>query len=76
MTASFTLRVMLNLQRNLPQNVTQAQLRQLEGHLVQLLEPQIQSSPYAKDDALIARERALINQQPLLKSVWSAETSA
>ncbi|WP_249925647.1 ImcF-related family protein, partial [Escherichia coli] len=26
--------VMLNLQRNLPQNVTQAQLRQLEGHLV------------------------------------------
>lgn len=62
--------VMLNLQRNLPQNVTQTQLRQLEGHLVQLLEPQIQSSPYAKDDALIARERALINQQPLSSRVY------
>ncbi|MGR7644838.1 type VI secretion system membrane subunit TssM [Klebsiella aerogenes] len=62
--------VMLNLQRNLPQNVMQAQLRQLEGHLVQLLEPQIQSSPYAKDDALIARERALINQQPLSSRVY------
>lgn len=62
--------VMLNLQRNLPQNVTQAQLRQLEGHLIQLLEPQIQSSPYAKDDALIARERTLINQQPLSSRVY------
>lgn len=62
--------VMLNLQRNLPQNVTQAQLRQLEGHLIALLEPQIQSSPYAKDDALIARERALINQQPLSTRVY------
>ena len=62
--------VMLNLQRNLPQNVTQAQLRQLEAHLIALLEPQIQSSPYAKDDALIARERALINQQPLSTRVY------
>ncbi|TCW16599.1 type VI secretion system protein ImpL [Raoultella sp. BIGb0138] len=62
--------IMLNLQRNLPQNITQAQLRQLEGHLAQLLEPQIQSSPYAKDDALVARERALINQQPLSTRVY------
>lgn len=31
--------VMLNLQRNLPQNVTQAQLQELEWHLTQLLEP-------------------------------------
>lgn len=62
--------VMLNVQRNLPQNITQAQLRQLEAHLTQLLEPQIQSSPYAKDDALIARERALINQQPLSTRVY------
>lgn len=62
--------VMLNLQRNLPQNVTKAQINQLEWHLRQLLEPQIQSSPYAKDDALIAREQAMINQQPLSTRVY------
>ncbi|TDT59257.1 type VI secretion system protein ImpL [Enterobacter sp. AG5470] len=62
--------VMLNLQRNLPQNVTNAQINQLEWHLRQLLEPQIQSSPYAKDDALIAREQAMINQQPLSTRVY------
>ncbi len=62
--------IMLNLERNLPQNVTQAQLRELEWHLTQLLEPQIQASPYAQDEALVARERALINQQPLSTRVY------
>ncbi len=62
--------VMLNLERNLPQNVTKAQIRQLEWHLMQLLEQQIVASPYAKDDALISREQALINQQPLSTRVY------
>ena len=62
--------VMLNLQRNLPQNVTREQLSQLEWHLSQLLETQIQSSPYAKDDALIAREQALIARMPLSDRVY------
>ncbi|CCG88439.1 type VI secretion system membrane subunit TssM [Erwinia piriflorinigrans] len=62
--------LMLNLQRNLPQNVTQAQLKQLEWHLSQLLENQIQASPYARDDALVKREQALINQMPLSQRVW------
>ncbi|MDH2912892.1 type VI secretion system membrane subunit TssM [Kosakonia sp. HypNH10] len=62
--------VMLNLERNLPQNVTKAQIRQLEWHLTQLLEEQIVASPYAKDDALISREQALINQQPLSTRVY------
>ncbi|WP_342325036.1 type VI secretion system membrane subunit TssM [Kosakonia sp. BYX6] len=62
--------VMLNLERNLPQNVTKAQIRQLEWHLSQLLELQIQSSPYAKDETLISREQALINQQPLSTRVY------
>ncbi|ESS58148.1 intracellular multiplication and macrophage-killing family protein [Enterobacter cloacae S611] len=62
--------VMLNLERNLPQNVTKAQIRQLEWHLTQLLEQQIVASPYAKDDALISREQALINQQPLSTRVY------
>ncbi|KIS41369.1 intracellular multiplication and macrophage-killing family protein [Kosakonia radicincitans YD4] len=62
--------VMLNLERNLPQNVTKAQIRQLEWHLTQLLEPQIQSSPYAKDEALTSREQAMINQQPLSTRVY------
>lgn len=64
--------VMLNLQRNLPQNVTQAQLQELEWHLTQLLEPKIQASPYAQDEDLVARERALINQQPLSTRVYTA----
>lgn len=62
--------VMLNLERNLPPNMTKAQLRRMEWHLTQLLEPQIQSSPFAKDEALIAREQALINQQPLATRVY------
>lgn len=62
--------IMLNLRRNLPQNITQVQLHQMEGHLFRLLVPQIQSSPYAKDEALITQKRALINQQPLSARVY------
>ncbi|MDU4092093.1 MAG: type VI secretion system membrane subunit TssM [Pantoea sp.] len=62
--------VMLNVRRNLPQNVTQAQVSQLERHLAQLLETQIQASPYARDDALVKREQALINQMPLSGRVY------
>ncbi|WP_147194876.1 type VI secretion system membrane subunit TssM [Pantoea sp. CCBC3-3-1] len=62
--------VMLNIQRNQPQSVTQAQIKQLDWHLAQLLETQIQASPYAKDDALIKREQALINQMPLSQRVY------
>ncbi|YCI28678.1 type VI secretion system membrane subunit TssM [Erwinia sp. PK3-005] len=62
--------VMLNVRRNLPQNVTQAQIGQLDRHLAQLLETQIQASPYARDDALVKREQALINQMPLSGRVY------
>ncbi|AUX92254.1 type VI secretion system membrane subunit TssM [Mixta gaviniae] len=62
--------VMLNVRRNLPQNVTQAQISQLDRHLTQLLETQIQASPYARDDALVKREQALINQMPLSGRVY------
>jgi type VI secretion system protein ImpL len=62
--------VMLNVRRNLPQNITHSQLRQLERHLAQLLETQIQASPYAKDDALVKREQALINKMPLSGRVY------
>lgn len=62
--------VMLNLSRNLPRDVTQTQLHQLEWHLTQMLENQIQSSPYAKDDTLIQREQMLINQNPLSTHVY------
>ncbi|QKJ85677.1 type VI secretion system protein ImpL [Paramixta manurensis] len=62
--------IMLNIQRNLPQNVTQAQIKQLEWHLTQLLETQIQASPYARDDELVKREQALINQMPLSARVY------
>ncbi|HCW46203.1 MAG TPA: type VI secretion system membrane subunit TssM, partial [Erwiniaceae bacterium] len=62
--------VMLNVRRSLPQNVTQAQLSQLDRHLAQLLETQIQASPYARDDVLVKREQALINQMPLSGRVY------
>ncbi|PPC71136.1 type VI secretion system membrane subunit TssM [Pantoea sp. ICBG 985] len=62
--------LMLNVSRELPQNVTQQEVKQLAWHLQQLLETQIQSSPYAKDDALVKREQALINQMPLSQRVY------
>lgn len=62
--------LMLNISRELPQNVTQQEVKQLALHLQQLLETQIQSSPYAKDDALVKREQALINQMPLSQRVY------
>lgn len=62
--------LMLNISRELPQNVTQQEVKQLAWHLQQLLETQIQSSPYAKDDALVKREQALINQMPLSQRVY------
>ncbi|HEI8866197.1 TPA: type VI secretion system membrane subunit TssM [Serratia odorifera] len=62
--------VMLNLQRNLPQGSTQKQLQQIEWHLSQLLDTQIQSSPYAKDDALVEQAQAAINRAPLSQRVY------
>ncbi|MBK4769817.1 MAG: type VI secretion system membrane subunit TssM [Pantoea sp. Morm] len=62
--------LMLNISRELPQNVTQQEVKQLAWHLQQLLETQIQSSPYAKDDALVKREQVLINQMPLSQRVY------
>ena len=62
--------LMLNISRELPQNVTQQEVKQLAWHLQQLLETQIQSSPYAQDDMLVKREQALINQMPLSQRVY------
>jgi type VI secretion system protein ImpL len=63
--------VMLNLQRNLRQGVTQQQLQQLEWHLAQLLDGQIQSSPYAKDEALVAQAQSTLGRSPLPQRVYS-----
>ncbi|CAI0701300.1 TPA: type VI secretion system membrane subunit TssM [Serratia fonticola] len=63
--------VMLNLQRNLRQGVTQQQLQQLEWHLAQLLDGQIQSSPYAKDEALVAQAQSALGRSPLPQRVYS-----
>ncbi len=49
--------VMQILSRNPPLAVTDAQRRQLDWHLSQLLDRQIQSSPYARDGALIMRKQ-------------------
>lgn len=50
--------LMRNLQRNLPDNVSARDLQQLDWHLSQLLDQQIQSSPYARDNALMMRKLA------------------
>ncbi|KAA8998156.1 type VI secretion system membrane subunit TssM [Affinibrenneria salicis] len=62
--------VMLNLQKNQSASITQNQLRQLERHLSQLLDNQIQTSPYARDDELIARQQALIGKASLPQRVY------
>ncbi len=49
--------VMQILSRNPPPDMTDAQLKQLDWHLSQLLDRQIQSSPYARDGALIMRKQ-------------------
>lgn len=51
--------VMQNLQRTLPASVTTRQLQQLDWHLSQLLDRQIQTSPFARDNTLIMRKMAL-----------------
>ncbi len=47
-----------NLQRSLPDSVSARDLQQLDWHLSQLLDQQIQSSPYARDNALMMRKLA------------------
>ncbi|MFC7509502.1 ImcF-related family protein [Pantoea stewartii] len=47
-----------NLQRSLPEKVSARDLQQLDWHLSQLLDQQIQSSPYARDNALMMRKLA------------------
>ncbi|QKJ86970.1 type VI secretion system membrane subunit TssM [Paramixta manurensis] len=50
--------VMQSLQRNLPAGVSNQDLQQLDWHLSQLLDRQIQSSPYARDNTLMMRKLA------------------
>ncbi|CFQ39229.1 type VI secretion system membrane subunit TssM [Yersinia bercovieri] len=63
--------VILNLQRNLPQGVPQILLQRLEWHLSQLLDNQTQISPYTKNQLLVERSQAIINQVPLSQRVYS-----
>lgn len=50
--------LMQNLQRSLPTTLSARDLQQLDWHLSQLLDQQIQSSPYARDNALMMRKLA------------------
>ncbi|WP_017349022.1 type VI secretion system membrane subunit TssM [Pantoea sp. A4] len=50
--------IMQNLQKSLPADITARDLQQLDWHLSQLLDQQIQSSPYASDNALMMRKLA------------------
>ncbi len=50
--------VMQNLQRTMATTATPRDLQQLDWHLTQLLDRQIQSSPYARDNTLMMRKSA------------------
>lgn len=63
--------VVLNQQRDMPVNITQKQLQQLEWHLSQLLEEQVQTSPFAKDEALIKQTQIMLSKTPLSQRVYS-----
>ncbi|WP_051937103.1 type VI secretion system membrane subunit TssM [Erwinia sp. 9145] len=57
--------VMQNLQRSLPASVTTSQLQQLDWHLSQLLDRQIQTSPFARDNGLVVKKLSTnAGQQP------------
>jgi len=56
--------VMQNLQRKLPASVTTRELQQLDWHLSQLLDRQILSSPYVRDNALMVKTLALNLDNP------------
>ena len=56
--------LMQNLQRTLPASVTTHDLQQLDWHLSQLLDRQIQSSPFARDNALMMRKLAARLAEP------------
>lgn len=62
--------LLFNLRHTLPAETTRTQREQLENHLAQLLTTQIQTSPWARDDSLVAREQALIRQQPLAQRIY------
>ncbi|MGE9552216.1 type VI secretion system membrane subunit TssM [Erwinia amylovora] len=73
--------VMQNLQRTLPANVTTRQLQQLDWHLSQLLDRQIQTTPFARDNALMMRKMATNldttgRQSPATKSGMAATEPA
>ncbi|MCX8955879.1 type VI secretion system membrane subunit TssM [Erwinia psidii] len=56
--------VMQNLQRTLPNSVTTRQLQQLDWHLSQLLDRQIQTSPYARDNSLMHKMLKNTDSEP------------
>lgn len=62
--------VMLNIRRDLPPDMTQAQLKKLQYHLHQLLETRIQASPYARDEQLIKRAQEIVQRIPLSQRVY------
>lgn len=65
--------VMQNLQRTLPTSVSTRQLQQLDWHLSQLLDRQIQTSPYARDNVLTHKALNKLNNIPT-RSAGSIES--
>ncbi|MDE9552833.1 type VI secretion system membrane subunit TssM [Xenorhabdus bovienii] len=62
--------VMQYLQAHLPPTISPAQLHQIEGHLRQLLEYQVVTSPYVCDNPLIKQKQILLSKIPPARLVY------
>ncbi|PHM73435.1 type VI secretion system membrane subunit TssM [Xenorhabdus kozodoii] len=56
--------VMQYLKNHLKDDTTQQQLQQIEGHISQLLDNQVVTSPFIRDDYLVEKKQALISSIP------------
>ncbi|PHM72499.1 type VI secretion system membrane subunit TssM [Xenorhabdus kozodoii] len=63
--------MMQYLQAHLPPNISLTQLHQIEGHLRQLLEYQVVTSPYVCDNPLIKQKQILLSKIPPARLVYS-----
>ncbi|MBD2786020.1 type VI secretion system membrane subunit TssM [Xenorhabdus sp. DI] len=63
--------VMQYLQAHLPPDISQAQLQQIDGHLRQLLEGQVVTSPYVCDNQLIKQKQGLLGSIPPARLVYT-----
>ncbi|MBI6550368.1 type VI secretion system membrane subunit TssM [Xenorhabdus lircayensis] len=63
--------VMQYLQTHLPSNISQEQLNQINGHLHQLLDNQIVTSPYVRDNQLVEQKQVVLSSIPPAQRIYT-----